>query len=320
MDFNNDLFITIPRDKLDIKKFTYIILKKLSLGQLVKNINLGNYYIDFTFVAKDSEYKYDYLSPNRKNIIDLINIKFFDNNPESVETIQFKLCKLGIELIQLDFKFTNVSKLLEENIDKYKNYLFDNENFNLSYNLTKRFHVNVPNQNRDIFILDDSYFDQKIGQLMNSFVFYTEQQNDFISFIHNLDSNVRYITKLKKNNDISLSMCNKFRSKISFFDKEINLPLQKNIITVINFLKEITYVMKMNDLKDFKLQGSFFNITVYNSFQVYLNGFLMFKEKNLDKFKYLFHPGFYFFVKYLEDTNNIDTVNLNIQKALFKNV
>jgi hypothetical protein len=319
MDFNNDLFITIPRDKLDIKKFTYIILKKLSLGQLVKNINLGNYYIDFTFVAKDSEYKCNNFLKNKRGIIDLINIKFFDNNPESAETIQFKLERNGEELIQLDFKFTNVSKLLEENIDKYKNYLFNNENFNLSYNLTKRFHINNLNKD-DIFILDDPYFDQKIGQLMNSFIFYTEQQNDFISFIHNLDSNVRYITKLKKNNDISLSMCNKFRSKISFFDKEINLPLQKNIITVINFLKEITYVMKMNNLKDFKLQGSFFNITVYKSFQVYLNGFLMFKEKNLDKFKYLFHPGFYFFVKYLEDTNNIDTVNLNIQKALFKNV
>ena len=324
MDFAKDLFLSIPREKLDVKKFTYIILKKLKLGHIIKNITLGNYYIDFLFCNKDVEYDYYPIDDRvkRYNLSTILQTTFYDNTPDSSESVFFKLDVFNSDInpkLIMNFKFSNNSNLVDDKFSKYNNYLFINEYFSLSYTLNKTFGIKH-NTNERAFVIDDPYLDQKINSLTKSFIFYSEQQNDFIPFIHNLSTQIK--TETNTNTELSLSMCSKFSSILSKFDKTINLPLQKNVNYVIDYLNDIKYILKMNKLKDFKLQGGFYTIGINSSskIQIYLNSFLMLSEDAINKFKYLFHPGLYFFVKYLEDSNNIETVKLNIQKVLFKNV
>jgi len=295
----HDQFISIPLSKMSIHKFIIIVLKKLELGDILNSSYQMNNYLELSFS------------------------KMLNNNQTSIYKNDNRACKVLFEynskkdnLINVTFKLYDNIDLTNEFIGKYEPYINNKYNFKLD----SLFQLKLQYEYDRLLINDENL--KKIRSTMLSFQKYNEYY-DLYTSLATLEHITTNNKKLDKKSILQFQKNFKHFEEINDVTYYVDHNIIKNVIDVI-----VTHKKTLKDLMYDSLVVKFSNFSVSygmrknNSTMITLKvgSFILFNGTCIEMFKYLFHPGLYMFVKYLDLTNNVINLDLSIQKHLFKKV
>jgi len=204
----------------------------------------------------------------------------------------------------------------------YYNGIFIEINFKNNFNIKDDFIVNVNSSlftynylikcklsiNKNNEIIGKDPFIYNIKNLEN--IFFESKLNLLMYYFNNIYNNT--------NDSIILNI-----KHICTFLKHVNidkitLPKKENVEKIIN----IILLISKNNL-EIIYDGFHLKKINYNNLLLitFAHNMIIFKEISITKFKYIFHPGLYFLISYIENKNDIENFcNLVISKALMNRI
>jgi len=304
-------FMIISKDKLTVNSFILLCLKKLEIGQILDSCFAMSNYVELDF--KDTFY-YN----SNKN-----EITYLDSSQKSAN-ISYNCSDKAATSMNFSFAIRNQSEISNELKEKYKPYIFSTKIVNSKSISSINFKVN---ENCEYIIVDDSLKNKIASKLLNlQFQIQTDSTYSFLCYINSI-SHKRFVKNIGK---ISINQYSKLKKLVNFLENNnnIGLPKKENLNRVIyNILENRDNLIELNNKRQidgFSVKSSSCSIDfIQNSFDILIRlkigSFNMFEDSKIERYKYMFHPGLYLFVRFLEITNNLDLFELNMQKQIFKN-
>ena len=302
-------FMIIPKDKLTVNSLILLCLKKLEIGQILDSCFAMSAYVELEFEDDLMYYK-----PKELTYLDslqqAVNISYnFSNNDEAS--------------MNFSFAFGCKSKISDELKEKYNPYIFSTNDVNSKSISSLNFKIN----DIDKSIITDETLKNKISsKLLNlQFQKQTDSTYSFLCYIESISH-----TYFKRNiGKISINQYAKLKKLVNFLERNNpGLPKKENLNRVIyNILDNRDNLIELTNnrqIDGFSVKSSSCSIDfIQNHFDILvrlkIGSFNMFEDSKLERYKYMFHPGLYLFVRFLEITNNLDLFELNMQKQIFKN-
>jgi len=302
-------FLIIPKDKLTVNSLVILCLKKLEIGQILDSCFAMSSYVELDF--KDNLY----YNSNK-------TITYLDSLQKSVN-LSYNSSDNNAKNMKFSFMFGNQSEISNELKEKYKPYIFSTKSINSKSISSISFKVD---ENCKYIIVDDSLKNKISSKLLNlQFQKQTESIYSFLCYINSI-SHKRFAKNIGK---ISINQYTKLKKLVYFLEKNNpGLPKKENLNRVIyNILDNRDNLIEVSNyqrIDGFSVKSSSCSIDfIQNSFDILIRlkigSFNMFEDSKIERYKYMFHPGLYLFVRFLEITNNLDLFELNMQKQIFKN-
>lgn len=298
----NDTFLILPLDKLNVHKLMLLILKKLELGHIPSNYSqIGN---RFEIPFDDS-----ILPRRRKGIV----YKEDDEDTQLRITFTEERGKLNITIDNTDRLVTQQhihGKHYDPYINNYRKITVEGRSY-------LRLELNRHGQ----ILINDSNL-SKIKDLMLNYQILNDNKNyayTFLNYLESISTQVYFIERR------SINQFAKFKKWLDFFNRSPGLPTDESLNTVIDTITSHCKTLNNLNTDGLTAKSSLYSVeyraaNIANKIKLKLGPFTVFNSRYLSRHKYIFHPGLYTFVKYLEASNNIMNFDLTIQKQIFKNV
>jgi len=296
-------FIILPKDKLSANKLLLLCLKKLEVGQVLSDFFQMSNSVELKFSEFFTESKgYCYIDSLQKRVI--INNQRSNNSNQKI----------------FSFKINNKTDVTDELKEKYKPYIFSHKTV-ISQGISS-FSYDVDETTEQIIINDS--LKSKISSKLWNLQFYQETMDTVYPFLCYIDSisHPKFVTNIEK---VSINQYAKLKKWINFLDNNPGLPKRENVNRIVSIILENRdNLIELNNIETgFTAKSSMYSIDFIKmvkdiGFRLKIGPFSMFNDSKLDRFKHMFHPGLYLFVRFLEVTNNLENFELMLQKQIFK--
>lgn len=307
------------KNKLTTVQFLTILLKKLSMGQILEDNNelySGAQYLYFEDISKYN-----------KQVI-LFNDELNDLKVQVQSKFNKNMLTYNFIIIDNDSRFKD-----NDYIYKFSKFLDSSiTNFIPKLSINKKIVIELDEEknNNHNFIINDPYFNNKLKDIGHGIVFFNNYRYTFIPFIISFN---KYINQTESRHLNSYNVCTltKFNNLIDLFEKEdiIDIPSEEDVNKfIIQIQKYINIIDKTNYLKtggatcsmsifSIKFNCNRRNLNLIDTTLV-INGIKVFSENCIGTFKYISHPGLNFFIKCLNLTNNYQLMMMKIQKFILE--
>lgn len=292
------LYMVLPNEKVTAHKLIILLLKKLEIGHLIRNITQIGNNIELNFTDNARHYPIVNFDGDKK-VLFRIN--------SSKEGFNF--------LVEIDDEVL----ITDEHLKIYYPYLSEKN----SIRTESQFQLKIPVQDRKVVL--DEEFQKKIQKTLFNYQSYCENFNKSFTFMCGVYTECTNDHHLQKT---SITQFLKLGKSLNLFNDKQELPSKDLVDRVINILiRNRDTLNSMNELYDLNPKSSAYSIHFEKNSSIYecnikikLGSFTLFDSRYIERFKYIFHPGLYTFVNYLNYTNNLDDFDLVIQKQIFRRV
>lgn len=299
-----DRFMALPLRKINMHKFIILVLKKLEMGHILSSSMQMSNNLELQFQ--------DYM--DRHGLASV----FKDEQTNQQCKIEFDYpLSSKTECVYLKFFITEDLIIDSNHVQLYKPYIPEEENVRV----ISTFNLKLPLNLGQLVLNDDTK--DKIKKTMLKFQQYYDNYEYSYKYFAALESLSIGNMSIGKNPILQFS---KFSKYFNFFNNSQPIPCKEKVKQVIDII--INNSKSVKDVKSEPLTAKSSNFSViyhpsYNkwvSITLKLGSYTVFNGYYIEMFKYMFHPGLYTLVNYLDISDNIVNLDLVIQKQLFKRV
>lgn len=297
----------LPREKLTTSLFKILCLKKLEVGQILTDVLALTKTVELTF--DDQPYPRSMCVCSYSNGVERRKVSVIYNfNWNHGDA-------------NVSFETIDDLPISDEIVTSYKPYMYGTKDVIVNSTTSLRLKLDTDSK------IDTSIdtLKERINEKIENILFQSQNLHRSYRFLCYLES-ISMRTHTGFIGRKSINQFAKLKNWIDLFNDSPGLPKKKNLHRVIDCINENRATLDglVKSDKGMHVRSAQYSIEYVKymagktEVQLKIGSFLVFKDKNIGRFKYLFHPGLNVFVRFLEESNNIENFDNMIEKQLFR--